>query len=199
VSDLKNTKNESMGKLIAFNHITLDGYFVGTSGDMSWAYEGNDDPEFAAFVAGNASGDGQLLFGRVTYELMAGYWPTAMADQHDPVVAEKMNGLSKIVFSRTLENATWKNTKLVKGDLVSEIRRMKNESGPDMTILGSGTIIAQLAPENLIDEYQVILDPVALGKGRSMFEGIPKMLKVKLIKTRTFNNGKIFLGFSAKN
>src|SRR5450755_3857158 len=184
-----------MRKLIVFNHITLDGYFVGSSGDMSWAYEGNDDPEFAAFVAGNASGDGQLLFGRVTYELMAGYWPTAMADQHDPVVAEKMNSLSKIVFSRTLENATWKNTKLVKGDLVSEIRRMKNESGPDMTILGSGTIIAQLAPENLIDEYQVILDPVALGKGRSMFEGIPKMLKVKLIKTRTFNNGKIFLGF----
>jgi dihydrofolate reductase len=186
-----------MRKLIAFNHITLDGYFVGASGDMSWAYVGNDDLEYAAFVAGNASGDGQLVFGRVTYELMAGYWPTTMADQHDPVVAEKMNSLSKIVFSRTMEKAEWNNTKLIKGDLVSETRQMKNEPGPDMTILGSGSIIAQLAADNLIDEYQIVLDPVALGKGRSMFEGMPKMLKVKLIKTRTFNNGKIFLSFEA--
>jgi dihydrofolate reductase len=188
-----------MRKLIAFNHITLDGYFVGNNGDMSWAYEGNDDPEYASFVAGNASGDGQLLFGRVTYDLMSGYWPTAMADKHDPVLAERMNSLSKIVFSRTLDKAEWNNTKLIKGDLVSEIRRMKNETGPGMAILGSGSIIAQLAPENLIDEYQMVLDPVALGKGRSMFEGIPKILKVKLTKTRIFKNGKIFICFAAGN
>jgi dihydrofolate reductase len=199
VDNLIKHKNKSMRKLIAFNHITLDGYFVGTGGEMSWAYAGNDDPEYTAFVAGNASGGGELLFGRVTYDLMAGYWPTPMADQHDPLVAEKMNSLSKIVFSRTMNKAEWNNTKLIKGDLISEIRQMKNGSGPDMTILGSGTIIAQLAPENLIDEYQIILDPVALGKGRSMFEGIPKMLKVRLTKTRTFNNGKIFLCFAANN
>jgi dihydrofolate reductase len=188
-----------MRKLIAFNHITLDGYFTGTGGDMSWAYAGNDDPEYTAFVAGNAGGDGQLLFGRKTYDLMAGYWPTAMADQHDPVVAEKMNSLSKIVFSRSMDKALWNNTKLVKGDLVSEIRKMKTETGPGMVILGSGSIIAQLASENLIDEYQIVLDPVALGSGRSMFEGIPKMLTLRLTKTRTFNNGKIFLCFTTND
>ena len=133
-----------MRKLIAFNHVTLDGYFVGRNGDFRWAHAGNDDPEYSKFVAENASGGGQLLFGRVTYELMASYWPTPVAEQHDPAVAKGMNSMSKVVFSRTLTKASWNNTKLIKGDLVSEIRKMKSESGPGMAILGSGSIIAQL-------------------------------------------------------
>jgi dihydrofolate reductase len=182
-----------MRRLIAFNHISLDGYFVGAKGDFSWAHKGNEDPEYAAFVAQNASGDGQLLFGRVTYELMASYWPTALADQHNPAVAKGMNRMSKVVFSRTLKEAPWNNTTLVNGDIVSEIRRMKNEPGPGMAILGSGSIIQQLALEHVIDEYQMIVDPVALGKGRSMFDGIREPLNLKLTKTRTFGNGKVYL------
>jgi len=81
-----------MKKLIVFNHVTLDGYFVGVNGDFSWAHAGNDEAEFAAFVADNASGGGQLLFGRVTYQLMASYWPTALADQHNPKVAAENVG-----------------------------------------------------------------------------------------------------------
>jgi dihydrofolate reductase len=186
-----------MRKLIAFNHVTLDGYFVSATGDFSWARNGNDDPEYSAFVAENASSGGQLLFGRVTYELMASYWPTPIADQHNPTVAEGMNRMSKIVFSRTLHQASWNNTTLVKGDLVTEIRKMKNEPGPDMAILGSGSIVAQLAPEHLIDEYQMMVDPVTLGKGRSMFEGIPQKLNLKLAKARPFKNGKVFLCYEA--
>jgi dihydrofolate reductase len=182
-----------MRKLIAFNHITLDGYFVGPSGDFSWAHKGSDDREFSAFVASNAGGEGQLLFGRVTYELMASYWPTAIADKHDPTVAKGMNSMSKVVFSKSLKQASWNNTKLIKGDLVSEVRKLKSETGPGMTILGSGSIVAQLALQNVIDEYQMILDPVALGKGRSMFEGIQEQLSLKLTKTRTFANGKVYL------
>jgi dihydrofolate reductase len=182
-----------MRKLIAFNHVTLDGYFVGPNGDFGWAHAGNDDPEYSQFVAENASGGGQLLFGRITYELMASYWPTPIADQHNPAVAKGMNSMSKVVFSRTLTNASWNNTKLVKGDLVSEIRKLKNEPGPGIAILGSGSIISQLALENVIDEYQMIIDPVALGKGRSMFEGIKRTLNLKLAKTRTFGNGKVYL------
>jgi dihydrofolate reductase len=182
-----------MRKLIAFNHVTLDGYFVGANGDFSWARHGNDDAEYSAFVAENASGGGQLLFGRVTYQLMASYWPTAIADQHDPVVAKAMNSMSKVVFSRTLDQASWSNTRLVKSDLVSEIRKMKEEPGPGMAILGSGSIVSQLALENVIDEYQMMMDPVALGKGRTMFDGIQEQLSLKLAKTRTFNNGKVFL------
>ena len=101
-----------MRKLIVFNNVTLDGYFTGADGDMSWAYSGSDDPEFNAFVAGNASGGGQLLLGRITYDLMAGYWPTPIAIKNAPVVAEGMNSMRKVVFSRTLDKAQWNNTRL---------------------------------------------------------------------------------------
>jgi dihydrofolate reductase len=185
-----------MRKLIVFNHVTLDGYFVGANGDFSWAHAGNDDPEYQAFVAENASGGGQLLFGRNTYELMAGYWPTPAADKHDPAVAAGMNSMSKVVFSRTLQQASWANTRLVNSDMLSEIRKMKAESGPGMAILGSGSIVAQLAQENLIDEYQMMLDPVALGKGRSMFDGMQDKLTLKLVKNRMFRNGKVFLCYA---
>ena len=129
-----------MRKLIVFNSVTLDGYFVDMKGDMSWAH--NRDPEFNAFVEGNARGGGELLFGRITYELMASYWPTPLAIKNDPVVAEGMNNLPKVAFSRTLEKPTWQNTKLVMGDLPAEIRKMKKAPGKDMVIMGSGSIIA---------------------------------------------------------
>jgi len=184
---------EKMRKLVVFNHVTLDGYFVSVNGDFSWARNGNDDAEYSAFVAENASGGGQLLFGRVTYELMASYWPTPIADQHNPAVAKGMDSMSKVVFSRTLNQALWNNTRLVKGDMVSEIRKMKADPGPGMAILGSGSIVSQLALEHLIDEYQMMVDPVALGKGRTLFDGIQEKLTLKLAKTRTFKNGKVYL------
>lgn len=184
-----------MRRLIAFNHITLDGCFVDANNSMSWAKAGNDDPEFAAFVAHNASGGGELVFGRVTYQMMASYWPTPIADQHMPEVAKGMNAAPKIVFSRTLTAATWNNTRLLNGDLAEEVRKLKREPGPDMCILGSGAIIAQLAAVALIDEFQVIMDPVALGAGRSMFAGLPLPLQFHLTKSRVFRNGKIFLAY----
>jgi len=186
-----------MRKLIVFNHVTLDGYFAGANGDFSWARMGNDDAEYQAWVTENSQGDSQFLFGRVTYDLMSGYWPTPMANQHDPIVAQRMNAAPKIVFSTTLNEALWNNTKLVKGNLIEEIGKMKESPGPAMLIFGSGTIIAQLAPHNLIDEYQMVIDPVALGKGKTMFEGMQQMLNLKLAKSRIFNNGKIFLSFEA--
>lgn len=182
-----------MPKLIVFNHVTLDGYFVSANGDFSWAQHGNDDPKYSAFVAENASSGGQLLFGRITYELMASYWPTAMADKHNPAVAAGMNSMPKVVFSKTLEKASWNNTKLAKGDLVSEVRKLKEEPGPGMAILGSGSIVSQFAQEHLIDEYQMVVDPVALGRGRTMFDGIKKTLSLKLTKSRLFKNGKVYL------
>ena len=91
-----------MRKLDVFNSITLDGYFTDSNGDMSWAHEGGDDPEFAAFTAGNAQGGGTLIFGRVTYELMKSFWPTEQAKRAMPEVAAGMNRMEKIVFSRTL-------------------------------------------------------------------------------------------------
>jgi dihydrofolate reductase len=181
-----------MGRLAVFNHVSLDGYFVDVNGDMSWAHR--QDAEWKAFVAGNASaGESLLLFGRTTYDLMASYWPTPLATKNDPIVAERMNSLSKVVFSRTLDKASWSNTRLVKGDLATEIRRMRKEPGKDMVILGSGNIVSQLAQEGLIDEYQIVVVPVVLGKGRTMFDGVKEKLTVKLTKTRAFGNGNVLL------
>ena len=182
-----------MRKLIVFNHVSLDGYFTDAKGDMSFARNDNQDAEWDAFVASNASGGGTLLFGRITYELMASFWPTPFAAESMPLVAERMNNLPKVVFSRTLDKASWNNTKLVKSDMTGEIRRMKKEPGEDMVIFGSGSIVSQLAQEGLIDEYQIVIDPVALGKGRTMFDGIKDKLPLKLKKTRTFGNGNVLL------
>jgi dihydrofolate reductase len=182
-----------MRKLIVFNHMSLDGYFTDAQGDMSFARNDNQDIEWDAFVASNASGGGTLLFGRVTYELMASFWPTPFAAETMPDVAQQMNALPKIVFSRTLDKVSWKNTKLVKGNLFDEIRKMKQEPGEDIVIFGSGSVVAQLAPEGLIDEYQIVVDPVALGKGRTMFDGIKEKLTLKLTKTRAFRNGNVLL------
>jgi dihydrofolate reductase len=180
-----------MRKLVVFNHVSLDGYFVDAHGDMSWAHAG--DAEWNAFVEENARGGGELLFGRVTYELMAGYWPAPMAREHDPVVAERMNALPKVVFSRTMDEPAWQNTRLVRGDLAAEVRRLKEAPGPDMVIFGSGSLIAQLAQAGLIDEYQIMVNPIILRAGRTMFEGIREKLPVKLTTSRAFGNGKVLL------
>jgi dihydrofolate reductase len=182
-----------MRKLVVFNHVTLDGYFVDMKGDMSWAHSDKQDAEWNAFVAENSKGGGVLLFGRITYDLMTSYWPTPLAAGHDPVVAERMNDLQKVVFSRTLDKASWSNTKLVKGDLAAEVRKMKKEPGEGMAILGSGSIVTQLAREGLIDEYQIVVNPIVLGKGRTMFDGVKEKLALKLTKTRTFDNGNVLL------
>ncbi len=186
-----------MKKIIVFNHISLDGYFVGQNGDSGWAHKGTDDPEYAKWTAGNAGGDADFLFGRVTYELMAGYWPTPQAKQQNPEIADAMNKRRKIVFSKTMDKAGWNNTTLVKGNLTDEVKKIKSESGPDILIFGSGTIIAQLAREKLIDSYMMVMSPVVLGKGRTMFEGIPQMQELRLTSTRAFKNGKVLLNYEA--
>lgn len=181
-----------MRKLVVFQQISLDGYFMDKNADMTWA-KNDADEEFNAFGAENAQGGGVLLFGRVTYDLMASFWPTPQAREMLPIVAERMNNLPKIVFSRTMNKALWNNTKVVKGDLAAEMRRMKSEPGDGMCIMGSGKVVSQLALEGVIDEYQIVVNPIALGSGRTMFEGINDRLSLKLTKSRTFRNGKVFL------
>ena len=181
-----------MAKVVVFNSISVDGYFKSPDGDLGWAHRA-DDAEWNEFVAGNAQGGGRLLFGRVTYDMMVAYWPTPMAAKNDPAVAEGMNNLQKVVFSRTLKKVTWKNTRLVSGDLGKEVRALKKEPGDDLVILGSGSIVAQLARENLIDEYQLITVPVVLGKGKTLFEGLEDELPLKQMKTRAFKNGNVLV------
>ncbi len=180
-----------MRKLIVFNQVSLDGYFVDAAGDMSWAHK--DDPEWNAFASENASGGGELVFGRITYEMMASFWPTPTAMQMMPAVAKGMNESPKIVFSTTLDSASWNNTRLIKGDIVAKMRELKKETGRGMAILGSGRIVSQFAQAGLIDLYQVVMNPIVLGGGRTMFEGVLDKLHLKLTSSRTFKNGNVLL------
>ncbi|MCL5020133.1 MAG: dihydrofolate reductase family protein [Bacteroidetes bacterium] len=188
-----------MCKLIVFNMVSLDGYFVDGNGSMDWTRAPRDnDAEFNEFVQNNAKGGGQLLFGRKTYDLMVSHWLSPAAIKNDPVVAEGMNNMPKVVFSRKMDRATWNNTKLVKDSMVEEVRKMKKQAGRGMVIMGSGEIISQLAQEGLIDEYQILVIPVVLGKGRTMFEGVKDRVSLKLAKSRTFANGNVFLCYETK-
>jgi dihydrofolate reductase len=182
-----------MRRLSVFNNVSVDGFFCDAHGDMNWAHR--QDAEWNAFASENASGGGVLLFGRVTYQLMADYWPTPEALQTLPVVAERMNSLQKVVFSSTIEPPLWENTELVKGDIAAVVRRMKQEPGPDMVVMGSGTIVSQLTDARLIDEYQVVVVPVVLGSGRTMFDGVEEKVALRLTNTRTFENGNVVLSY----
>jgi dihydrofolate reductase len=184
-----------MRTLSVFNHISLDGYFVDAHGDMSWAH--NQDDEWNAFTSENAKSGGVLVFGRVTYDLMARYWPTPMALRNNPVVAERMNSLQKVVFSRSMTSAAWENTQVVSGDIAAEVRKMKAAPGPDMVIMGSGTIVSQLTRARVIDQYQIVVNPIVLGGGRTMFEGVEEKARVTLTRSRTFGNGNVVLWYDA--
>jgi len=182
-----------MRKLLVFNSISMDGYFTDQNDDMSWAHK--QDPEWNEFVASNAKSGGELLFGRVTYDMMKSFWPSPAATQMFPDVARGMNESPKVVFSRTLTEASWQNTRLIKDNLAEAVRNLKHEPGPGLVLMGSGSIIAQLAPEGVIDEYQIVTNPIVLGAGRTMFEGVEKKLKLQLTNTRAFENGNVLLSY----
>lgn len=187
-----------MAKILVFNSVSLDGYFTDANHDMSWAHRDPNDTEWNEFVSANASGGasgrGAILLGRVTYEMMAGFWPTPAAMEMMPEVAKGMNEMTKIVFSRSMKKAAWSNTKLVKGDLVAEVKKLK-QADKDMVILGSGTIVSQLTQARLIDAYQVVVVPIVLGSGRTMFEGVRDRLPLKRANTRSFKNGNVVLSY----
>lgn len=178
-----------MAKLGVFNFVTLNGYYKGPNEDIGWHRHGQEEGEYAEQ---GAKSESILLFGRITYQMMASYWPTPQAKKDIPGVAEGMNRSEKIVFSRTLKKAEWENTKLFKDDLVEEVKKLKRGKN-DITILGSGSIVAQLADAGLIDTYQIMVDPVALGDGTPLFKGMKKKLDLKLTSSRVFKSGVVLL------
>jgi dihydrofolate reductase len=188
-----------MGKLVEFNSVSLDGFFTDASGGMQWAYNPTKDAEWDAFIAGNARGGGVLVFGRRTYDLMKSYWPTPIASRQYPEVAERMNTRRKIVFSRTLQQATWNNTTLLREGMASETRKMKQELDEDLVILGSGSVVSQLSGMHLIDEYQFVVVPVILGAGRTLFDGVRETTTLELLETRVFVNGNVFLRYAPRS
>jgi dihydrofolate reductase len=179
-----------MGKLTVFNFITLNGFYKGLNEDIGWHKHGEEEGEYSAE---GAQSDSIILFGRVTYEMMAGYWPTPMAKEAFPIVADGMNKAEKIVFSKTLKEADWNYTRIIRSNIVEETKKLKQTSVKDMVILGSGSIVTQFAGQKLIDEYQIMVDPVVIGAGTPIFSGIKHPVDLNLISTRTFKSGVVLL------
>jgi dihydrofolate reductase len=179
-----------MRKLIMFNAITLDGFFAGPNGEIDWH---NVDGEFNDFAIAQLDTTDGLIFGRVTYQLMASYWPTSAAVNDDPIVAGKMNALPKFVFSRTLERAEWNNTRLIKSNAATEITKLKQQPGRDLFLFGSADLASSLTQLGLIDEYRIMVMPIVLGSGKPLFKGVKDRLHLKLVNSKAFRSGNVLL------
>jgi dihydrofolate reductase len=171
---------------------TLDGYYEGPNQEFDfWVV----DEEFDRFAVEQLDEVDTLLFGRVTYEGMAAYWPTPQGEQDDPRVAARMNGLSKIVVSRTLRKAEWANTRLIKDDVAGELKKLKQQPGKDIAILGSSDLTVGLLQMGLIDEVRIMVNPVVLGSGKSVFRTADERIGRALLKSRPFNSGNVLLDY----
>lgn len=179
-----------MRKIFGFMMTTLDGYYEGPNQEFDfWVV----DEEFDEFSLEQLDEVDTLLFGRVTYEGMAAYWPTPAAEEDDRRVAARMNSTSKIVVSRTLETAEWANTRLIKDDASDELATLKQQPGKDIAILGSSDLTASLLQMGLVDELRIMVNPVILGAGKSVFGTAGERIRLKLLKSRRFRSGNVLL------
>ncbi|HEX7115445.1 MAG TPA: dihydrofolate reductase family protein [Steroidobacter sp.] len=179
-----------MRRLVAWNLMTLDGYFEGTSPwDLSFT-ELVWGEELETFSLEQGKEIGTLLFGRRTYEGMAGYW-----SKETGAIADMMNSIEKAVATRTLNEALWNNTRLLKGDAVETVKALKAEKGKDVYVFGSADLLASLLPAGLVDEYRVCIAPVLAGKGRLLFRPQDQQIKMRLKATRPLKTGGIILTY----
>jgi dihydrofolate reductase len=142
---------------------------AGPSGELDWFVR---DDQLAKYAAEQLKTKDARLMGRVTYQLFASYWPTPSAYEESPILAPMLNDITKIVFSRTLDQVEWNNSRLIKENMAEEVLKLKEQPGKDMAILGSGCIVSALARLGLIDEYEFMASPVVRGRKRSQFEGL---------------------------
>ena len=183
-----------MRKVLVSNLISLDGYLAAPDGDLSWFGVG---PDFFAYVHKMLPTLGMLLFGRVTYEMMATYWTKPEVMRDDPMVAPFMNELPKLVASRTLKKAGWGSwdNATVTADPASKVRELKAQAGKDLMIFGSGGLVSTLAAAGLIDEYRMMLNPVILGGGIPMFRGMPQRVPLRLVASEVFDKKMVMLTY----
>jgi dihydrofolate reductase len=188
-----------MRKIIVFNNVSVDGFFAGVDGNLNWLTADDESDKFAVEQTRDSR---LLLFGRTTYQMFESFWPAVLKDhktsENTQELARNIDDAEKIVFSRTLKKVTWNNSRLVKEINPEEIRKMKQEPGKDMVILGSGTIVQMMTNLSLIDEYQLMVNPVILGKGKPLFKDMKDTVNLRLLTTRTFNNGKVLLSYQKK-
>lgn len=187
-----------MNKIAVFNFVSADGFFAGPHGEIDWFKSIKPDRQFESYNMKGASGESILIFGRTTYEMMKSHWPTAKAMKDEPEMAKKLDFDTKLVFSKTLKKVeacdNWKNITIFNEINPAEIRKFIRKENKGAVILGSGSIVAQFANLGLIDEYTLVVVPVVLGAGKSMFEGVKKT-GLKLLEAKPFKNGVVILKY----
>jgi dihydrofolate reductase len=181
-----------MRRILAFLVTSVDGYYEGPNGEFDWPVV---DDEFNQFAIEQLDEVDTLIFGRRTYEGMASYWPTPAAQENDPKVAAAMNGLAKIVASRTLQEATWANTRLISDDVAGELTRLKQQPGKDMVIMGSSALTVNLVQAGVVDELRIMVMPVVLGDGHSLFRTAEDRFSLKLVNVKPFESGNVWLTY----
>jgi dihydrofolate reductase len=184
-----------MRKIIVQAYVTLDGYIEDPKDqEMKWVTS-HFSEEMVNEIAEWVNGTDTILMGRKTYEIFSAYWPTETAKKTDPVMYDHINNSQKIVFSKTLQNVRWKNSKLIRDIDVEEIKNLKQGAGKDITISGSASIVQALANLNLIDRYYLMLHPLAFGDGKPLFKNLKEKVKLSLIESKEFKNGVVELRY----
>jgi dihydrofolate reductase len=201
--------HEGGRRVVASTFVTLDGYMVGPDEDISWVIEGFD-PEMQADIAEDMSGKADVfVFGRVTYEIFAAYWPNAVPydegdelnpseGKEDPRIIGALNDSPKLVFSKTLKTPEWNNTRVVDEGLEDEIRRLKEQPGKGVNIQGSASIVQALARADLIDEYHLYVHPVLLGDGKPLFATGHNRQDFELAHIKPYPNGVVAMNYKRK-
>jgi len=198
-----------MRRIVMYNHVTADGYFAGPDGNLGWVAP---DEELQAEAMESMPGIDMVLFGRRTYEQFASFWPKAIEspeveDPHGSGHRSKamhdmgvwLDQATKLVFTRTLKKAPWRNTRLLSEIDAREIQALKDGPGGDMIIFGSGTIVSQLTQHGLIDDYHFLVDPILLGGGQTMIKEVSKTAKLDLVEAKTFRSGVVRLRYTRAN
>jgi dihydrofolate reductase len=197
-----------MRQIKVFDWLTADGYFAGPDGNLNWVVP---DDEHARSAAEGISRFDTVLFGRRTYELFAEFWPHALDDDdgstvpgpHHPgrrskehrVIAVALNEMTKVVFSRTLKEATWQNSRIVQALDPHQIEATKKEPGKDIIVFGSGSIVSQLTQHGLIDEYEFVVCPVFIGSGRPLLSDVSRSARLALVKSTQYQSGDVMLRY----
>ena len=181
-----------MRTLASFILTSLDGFYEGPNGELDWPVV---DEEFDDFALRQLDGADTLGFGRATYEHMAAHWPTERAQANDPAITSRMNTKPKLVFSSTLEHAGWSNTTVVAGEAVEQIEKVKAAPGGELLLLGSAHLTAHFAAAGVLDELRIMVCPIVLGQGRSLFEDLKSRLALRLTHVRQFEAGNVLLTY----
>jgi dihydrofolate reductase len=181
-----------MRTLASFIFISLDGFYEGPNGELDWPVADEDFNDFAIRQLDEA---GTLGFGRATYEHMAAYWPTEQAMANDSAITSRMNEKEKLVFSTTLTDASWSGTTVVRGEATEHVPAIKAAAGKELLVIGSAHLTANLAQAGVLNELRIMVCPIVLGQGRSLFEDLKNRVSLTLLRVRQFDSGNLVLTY----